>query len=314
MDKENDYLWYKLNAFTRWIPSTRQSIVVVFDPRPKVKERVLNSLLESSDVSDSSEPYWIHSLFTQEIVRLQDKAVWGIRNLVRQTEVERTTSNAPNPNYLRLHDIARHAIHVSETLELAVRTVESIMEQHDNLTISTINVEGSNIKQRKILSRMKFYHHMVRSLQSRSKSNKERLLNEIQLAFNTVAQYDSRISVDIGQAAQKDSSAMKTIAFLTMTFFPATFISAIFSTSFFNFNPDTDEWSISSMFWVYWAVTIPITSITAGLWLFWYKVFPPRRIGEELQPRGVDLAKKGIKVLLTELGIRDEDWDVMGKV
>jgi len=287
----------------------------VFDPRSKVKERVLSSLRESSDASDSTEPYWMHSLFTEEIVRLQDESVWGIRNLVRQTEVERTTSKAPNPNYLRLHDNARHAIHVSETLELAVRTVESIMEQHEDLVIKRTTVGGkSQIEQRKIRNRMKFYHHMLRSLRSRSTSNKERLLNEIQLAFNTVAQYDSRISVDIGQAAQKDSSAMKTIAFLTMTFFPATFISAIFSTSFFDFNPDTDEWSISSMFWVYWAVTIPITSITAGLWLFWYRFFPPRRIGEELQPRGAELAKRGIKLLVTKLRIQGKDQENMGKV
>lgn len=313
---QKDYLWYKFNVFTRWVSSTNQSIILVFDPRPAVKERLPSPLLDSSDPSDVNDPYWIHSLFAEEVVRLQDDAVWGIRNLVRQTEIDRTNSRAPNPNYPRLHDIARHAIHVSETLELAVRTFEHMMEQHDEFISDRPALdEKTKHAQRKIRKRIKFYHHMISSLRARSTSNKQRLLNEIKLAFNTVAQYDSRISVDIGHAAQKDSSAMKTIAFLTMTFFPATFISAIFSTSFFDFNPDTDEWVVSRKFWVYWAVAIPITCITAGLWSFWHIFFPPKSIGEEdLQPRGAHLAKRELKGLATKLRGSGENEDDLGKV
>jgi hypothetical protein len=43
-------------------------------------------------------------------------------------------------------------------------------------------------------------------------------------AFHTVAQYDSKVSVQVGQAAQSDSAAMKTIAFLGLTFLPATYV------------------------------------------------------------------------------------------
>lgn len=313
---QKDYLWYKFNVFTRWIPSTNNSIVVVFDPRPAVKDRLPSPLLDSLDTTDLSDPYWIHTAFAEEVIRLQDEAVWGIRNLVRQTETERGSSRAPNPNYPRLHDIARHAIHVSETLELSIKTFECMMEQHNEfITNRTALDEQTKNTQKKIQKQMKFYHHMVGSLRSRSISNKQRLLNEIQLAFNTVAQYDSRISVDIGHAAQNDSAAMKTIAFLTMTFFPATFISAIFSMSFFNYNPDTDEWSVSTKFWVYWAVAIPITAITASLWSFWHKFFPPKRIGEEgLQPRGAHLAKMEMKELTTRLRGHGEDHDDLGKV
>ena len=44
-------------------------------------------------------------------------------------------------------------------------------------------------------------------------------------AFNTIAQYDSKIMVRISEAVQNDSAAMKTIAVLTLTFLPATFVS-----------------------------------------------------------------------------------------
>jgi hypothetical protein len=290
--------------------------VLVFDPRPAIKERLLSPLLDSSIASDFSYPYWIHALFVEEVVRLQDEAVWAIRNLVRNIEVYRTTSTAPNPNYPRLHDIARHAIHVSETLDLAVKTVECMIAQHDQFIADRGPSKNRlEITKRKFHKRMNFYQHMLSSLRSRSTSNKERLLNEIQLAFNTVAQYDSHISLEIGRAAQVDSAAMKTIAFLTMTFFPATFISAIFSMSFFSYNPDTDQWFVSKMFWLYWVVAIPVTCITALLWLFWHKFFPPKRIGgEDFQPRDAFPAKGEVQMMNKKLRTNIEDAYIIEKI
>ncbi|CZR58840.1 uncharacterized protein PAC_08732 [Phialocephala subalpina] len=289
-----DYLWYKLNIFTHWIPSSKRSIVIVFDPRPAVRERLPSPLLDFANSTDTTDPYWIHARFVEELVRVQDDAVWGIRNLVRKTEINRTTSTAPNPDYPRLHDIARHAIHISETLDLAIKTVDSMMTQHDQFLADRQALDNVlRITQSKIGKHMCFYHHTLNSLRCRSESNKERLLNEIQLAFNTVAQYDSQISVKIGRAAHSDSAAMKTIAFLTLTFFPATFISAIFSMSFFNYDPDSDRWTVSKQFWIYWVVAIPVTCVTALVWSFWHKLFPMKQIGDEdLQPRGPQLAKE----------------------
>lgn len=44
-------------------------------------------------------------------------------------------------------------------------------------------------------------------------------------AFNMIVQYDSKVMVNISEAAHSDSAAMKTIAVLTLTFLPATFVS-----------------------------------------------------------------------------------------
>ncbi len=48
---------------------------------------------------------------------------------------------------------------------------------------------------------------------------------DLNQAFNTIAQHDSKIMVRISEAVQSDSAAMKTIAVLTLTFLPATFVS-----------------------------------------------------------------------------------------
>lgn len=87
--------------------------------------------------------------------------------------------------------------------------------------------------------------------------------------------------------------------------------------SFFNYNPGSNEWTVSKKFWVYWVVAIPTTCITALLWSFWHKLFPPKQIGEEgLQPRprGAHLAKREIKVMAAKLRAKVEEGDETGKV
>ncbi|GAB1218232.1 hypothetical protein ATERTT37_007485 [Aspergillus terreus] len=50
----------------------------------------------------------------------------------------------------------------------------------------------------------------------------------------------------------------------------------IFGTNFFDYNaPSDDRWATSNKFWVYWAVTVPLTAITLILWAWWHSM--PRK-------------------------------------
>ncbi|KAI9781822.1 MAG: hypothetical protein M1816_002172 [Peltula sp. TS41687] len=248
-------------------------------------------------------------------------AAWDIRDLVRETEMKRTSAQEPKPgkprpNYPLLRDIARHAIHVSETLDLAVNTVESILREHEPFVSHTSDADRKmKAVSKQIHRRLLFYNQMLRSLRSRSASNKDRLLNEIGLAFKMVAQYDSHIFVEIGRAAQSDSSAMKGVAFVTLTFLPATFISAIFSMSFFDYGTDSGSWSVSDKFWIYWAVAAPLTILTWILWYCWNKLSPPVPNREEReQARGEKRVEGEMREVAKKLRWNVEDGDVAGKV
>ncbi|CAF9924567.1 MAG: hypothetical protein ALECFALPRED_002785 [Alectoria fallacina] len=124
---------------------------------------------------------------------------------------------------------------------------------------------------------LNFQSKLFKTLKSRSQALGDRLQNEINLAFNTVAQYDSRVVVRIGKAAQKDNATMKTIALLTLIFLPGTFIAAIFGMGFFNFSMVDDnqlpKWSVSKDIWVYWAITVPVTGVTVLFWLLWEQTY-----------------------------------------
>jgi len=110
-------------------------------------------------------------------------------------------------------------------------------------------------------------------------SNRQRIQ-----AFNTVAQYDSKIAVRTSQAARSDNAAMKTISLLTLTFLPATFLCALFSTSFFDFTPANQgqpaKWSISSKMWIYWAIVLPLTITTVTSWMLWQRKFPVQGLND----------------------------------
>ncbi|KAI1499392.1 hypothetical protein F5X99DRAFT_419982 [Biscogniauxia marginata] len=269
------YHWTKINVFVRWIPSTKHTVVLIFDSTLPLSERIKSSFM-NVEVGHLSDPFWPYMNLASEFVRLEDSAVWAIRDHVRMLETERRPAGKPEPDYRRLHDIARHAIHVVETLDVAILTMDGILSQHEMV--------GGEAPDRQawlaVHRRLAFFKQMIGSLRCRSDSNAKRLENEIQLAFNTVSQYDSGVSVAIGQVAQVDSAAMRTISSLTLVFLPPTFICAIFSMSFFTFDAGGGGgggggWTVSDKFWIYWACAVPTTLITSVLWYFWHQSITP---------------------------------------
>ncbi|POR32280.1 Uncharacterized protein TPAR_07505 [Tolypocladium paradoxum] len=270
-DKKKEYYWPKLNVFSRWYKTRRHTAVIIFDAdklrddvdSDTLRDNFTRYLANSMDPKELQDPFWIYPRLIEEVVKLQDEAVWSIRDRVRETEKKRQTWDDSGPDYPTLHEIQRHAIHVSETLEVASTTMEWIQKHHEQFLGRQ---EATCIVSRNIANRLSFHRHMLTSLLYRSNSNKERLQSEIGLAFNTVAQKDSRTSVRIADATRSDSAAMRTIAFVSLLFLPATFLSAIFSTTFFKFDDGSGRWMVSDKFWVYWAVAIPLTISAVTAW------------------------------------------------
>jgi Mg2+ and Co2+ transporter CorA len=265
VDHDARFRWYHMNIFTRWIPSTNQTVVLAFDLDSPVKESFLKALMKR-DPNWLGDPFWIYPCLVEQVARAQEPSVWAIRDHVRGLETEGKPEGRPQPDYRRLHDIARHAIHVSETLDVAVQNLEHILMQHESYMSGETNDITFGFED--IHLRLRSFQSFIANLRSRSTSNEKRLQNEVQLAFNTVAQHDASVTLEISRATQLDSATMKTIAFVTLTFLPPTFICAIFSMSFFNFGGDAG-WTMSNKFWIYWVFAIPTTLMTTLVWTYW---------------------------------------------
>ncbi|KGO76230.1 hypothetical protein PITC_036560 [Penicillium italicum] len=266
------YDWIKLNIFTRWIASTNRTFLLLFDPELSVQELILQSLSNSTpSQSQLRIPFWPYSHVFEIIAQLEESAVWAIRDQVRAIEKATYPGIAQRPDYRRMHDIARHAIHVNENLDVSVQNIETILK-HYVLYMMSNRKESYCGADEDVRNQLDFFRGYIANLRHRSISNEKRLQNEIQLAFNTVAQANAATSVEIGRAAQIDSSAMKTIAFVTLAFLPPTFISSIFSMSFFQCGDN--GWGMSNKFWLYWVVALPITIATVVIWQYWHKIIP----------------------------------------
>ena len=79
--------------------------------------------------------------------------------------------------YLSMHELSRHVIHETETLEVTARTVASIAQHHRQCT------HGNGLTQieSSCTSDLEFYQRFLGNLQLRAAAFDKRLQNEITL-------------------------------------------------------------------------------------------------------------------------------------
>lgn len=96
-------------------------------------------------------------------------------------------------------------------------------------------------------------------------SIEKRMLNVIQLTQTIVTQADSAV-------LKADSRAMKLIAALTLVFLPATGVASVFDTPFFDNESSsaTARLIVAANFWIFWAVSVPLTLCVGALCYAWY--------------------------------------------
>ncbi|KAF7504365.1 hypothetical protein GJ744_002422 [Endocarpon pusillum] len=269
------YVWYSIKFWAFQTASGKTS-VLCFDAPDRFRLELLESLKSRGWRSNDPGIYQLHTFLLDQIINLYDESVWALRDLVRNLERGRTGIRPVEPDFPALHDIARHAIHVSETLDVAIENVSSMLRQYTSFPEDrSFQSAEEKTKFRRTTQCFNFQMQTLKGLKARSASNQARMQNEITLAFNLVTQRDSQVALGISGAMRSDSTAMKTVAILTLTFLPATFVSAIFSTSFFDFSPPaqptTATWTVSNKFWIYWAFAAPLTIATVVSWFVWQR-------------------------------------------
>lgn len=96
-----------------------------------------------------------------------------------------------------------------------------------------------------------------------------------QLEMNT-SRRENKLNLQIAfqqrqliHTTKRETEGQKTIATLGIIFLPPTVISGIFSTTFFNFAANDPDGTrvVSTYFWIFWALTIPITALI--FMIFW---------------------------------------------
>ncbi|KAK3987792.1 hypothetical protein QBC44DRAFT_116468 [Cladorrhinum sp. PSN332] len=253
MNPDKDYQWYETTVFTRWdraSPVNRCQVLVV-DAPSDCPEELSKALKKQTAGLNFQDPFAMHAILIDQLATYCDISVWRIRDPVRHLEKTRMRAGAI---FEAIHEISRHAIHSSEVIEAGVDTLKEMQRcqiaVHDKMSDT---LGETYIQQAREYTQ--FQITLLKNLKLRADSNRERLKNEINLAFNNIT--------------RQDNSVLKSIALLTMIFLPATFISALFSTTFFSYGEDGTGWQVSDKMWVYWATTIPATLFIILCWRIW---------------------------------------------
>ncbi|KAI7474653.1 hypothetical protein KC357_g5150 [Hortaea werneckii] len=149
---------------------------------------------------------------------------------------------------------------------------------------------SSNSFEREEIQQVITCHRMLLQCEhGRSQALENRLRNQIDLAFHIRTQHDSMVASQIAELARADSVSMKGISILGLVFLPGTFVSALFGMNFFDLAQNHQGQyvlAVSSNFWLYWAVTVPLTLGTVLLWQLWYRrAIPKPRSHNPLSPR-----------------------------
>ncbi|KAF1834781.1 hypothetical protein BDW02DRAFT_597908 [Decorospora gaudefroyi] len=139
---------------------------------PAVSQSTIYTTLCSQAV-DPSLPYGSFAHILDELLRLYDNSVWSIRNHISRWEVRRTQEI----DYVLLHEIARHGVHVNETLKVAARSLSSIRQHHERSRVE-INLVGSKNKRRSwdtVGEHLEFQVRFLEGLAERSQANNARI-------------------------------------------------------------------------------------------------------------------------------------------
>ena len=189
-----------MGFFTRWT-SKGGHLLICFDTPLILRDRLKSLFLSPSIIPKLSDIYSLHMLAIGEIIKLFNKSVWSLRDIVRATEKVKLPSYAIGkrelannyfqnrlrtvqygPNFPLLHDFARHTIHSSESLDVAIDTMSGILGQYEwfsDTGRSYMNLDS--VISRRTQQHLSFQIQTMRSLRARSKANEARLRNEIDL-------------------------------------------------------------------------------------------------------------------------------------
>ncbi|KAE8341546.1 hypothetical protein BDV24DRAFT_132166 [Aspergillus arachidicola] len=268
VEEPGKYYWIQASVFINWDLRANQQRIFFVDV-PDTQRKQLEQSFPTRYMRDRNPFIW-HALFAHVMASLYNLSFWKQRDVIRETEKIRNACSENLPIFLKnLNDSARHAVHLNETMEVAEHTMNSLLTEHSRwrddfpeyVTGENDAVRGTYFKTRQKLA---FIAKEIHSARTRSRTLTDRLASEIQLA-NTL------VSHEMSRNTRYDSMVMKTLSFVGMVYLPGTFVSGIFGSNFFDFQSGTKEsWEMSREFWLYWAVTIPLTLATFAVWALWH--------------------------------------------
>lgn len=190
-----DYAWLEFGIFTHWVHGGKVHVLVQCGDQPTTIDVMKQLRTEPVRRRCTRDPYAVQAYVLEHLVKEFDASVWSWRDRVRQFEKDRLKpktkakavdmTSEPDPDYQRMHEVARHVIHCTEMLATAINVVDSIIEEHSAfLTDNYQLLQSATFETRNVTSMLRRHRSFLKAFHLRSQALQDRLSNEIHLVSN----------------------------------------------------------------------------------------------------------------------------------
>ncbi|OJJ36953.1 hypothetical protein ASPWEDRAFT_436777 [Aspergillus wentii DTO 134E9] len=236
------------------IPAT--NILICFDLQDHQQDDMIKIVRERHSTQSKNDPFHLLQLASSFVMKQFELDLWTFQKPIRNIEKARDNALQRSAKdellfkrrfkgYTSMHELSRHVIHISESLNVASNNLLAIARDHQDLTPS--------IRSTNTTKALQLHANMLSNLRLRADAFVERMNNEIGCASNLV-------SVEILDQTRDDGKSLaSTVSVLTLLFLPGTFMSGFFGMNFFDISSDGSSWVVSPQIYVFFICTIPIT-------------------------------------------------------
>ncbi|KAF6229173.1 hypothetical protein HO133_007289 [Letharia lupina] len=174
---------------------------------------------------------------------------------------------------LEVVQLAAAWVNYTEVLLSAIEAIQESM-RHINTTTPHARLDYVEKAESVMVEYLEFISQRCKVMLSELQYYYKRGQAQMTALYNYIAKSDAQSTLDISTssrqiaaASRRDSSAMKGIALLTMFFLPGTYAATFLAMPLFDFSNPSGAPTVKSGFWIYWAITIPLTTIVLVAYL-----------------------------------------------
>ena len=146
--------------------------------------------LKQSEPTCASNPFNWHSFIVPHITDALDRSVWACRDIVRHMEHNRSSVHLGRVSYVLMHEVARHAIHITENIDMSSKVLKALKQEvghGQRMMLSCSIVHKSELAE--VLRMMRGHSTLLECAHGRSCALTSRLQNEINLVGCASDQY-----------------------------------------------------------------------------------------------------------------------------
>lgn len=188
--RELRHVWGTVDMVVRWRKGGAVLVVMPWTNHV-LKERIIRTVQTryAGTRVGGGDAFALMAVAMEAVVAAFDAAIWSWRDHIRYFEMRRKMDDGSvEDKYTLMHELARHAINCSESLEAGLGNLEQIIEEHEGWC-SEMMVEGEGgIEERRAVGReLRSYKALLNALYLRSARLEKRLKNEISLVSMLIA-------------------------------------------------------------------------------------------------------------------------------